>query len=384
MSVQFFDKFNVSTREITESGFLRANATFTRAGVFKYATSMFDQKELPEHLKDKKVIRVLRPASELEKSVAQFAHVPVTDGHPTEDVSPDNVKVNQVGMSLGFVEFKDNFIFGKILIQHKDAIRKVQNDKDELSAGYTADLVLSPGVDKTFGEYDAIQTNLKINHIAIVKHGRSGPKVRVLDELNKEINMIERTYNDVTLTFADESSAEAFDTILAEREETKADIDEPSTTVSVEDEAEVNTELIAKDKEIKDMSEEIETLKGKLDAEVALRPSPEDIDKLVTSRLKLVDEARSLHDDIEATGLTDLDIKRTVIAKSFGDKLDITEKDEQYIDGVFTSLLLARKEEDKQESKKLAKSFSDAATKENKPNNKQLYEDSIVNAWKSK
>ena len=75
-------------------------------------------------------------------------------------------------------EFKEFLIFStKITVTDAETISKIESGKQvELSCGYDLDLIEESG--SYNGEhYDAIQTNIKYNHVASVKAGRAGAKI---------------------------------------------------------------------------------------------------------------------------------------------------------------------------------------------------------------
>jgi len=80
----FYDAGKVTSRKITDEGFLQVDALVGRAGVqlYTHGDSVFDSR--PDSLKHLDEIRLLRPESEVfnEKSLDSFRLKPVTDNHP--------------------------------------------------------------------------------------------------------------------------------------------------------------------------------------------------------------------------------------------------------------------------------------------------------------
>jgi hypothetical protein len=60
------------------------------------------------------------------------------------------------------------------MITDSDAIAALEAGRSELSCGYTADVVIEPGTWQG-QRYDAKQTNIRGNHVALVDAGRAGP-----------------------------------------------------------------------------------------------------------------------------------------------------------------------------------------------------------------
>jgi len=156
--------------EYTSQGYLKAKAFITRVGVFTY------RKE------DGTVVRELRLPEEVfsQESLDTLNNIPLTDNHPPEMLSAANTKKYQRGYLFGDVGIEaDTYVQSSVLVTDADVIRKIQNGLDQLSAGYSADIEYISGVHPLFGEYDAIQRNIRYNHVSRVDMGRAGNEVRV-------------------------------------------------------------------------------------------------------------------------------------------------------------------------------------------------------------
>lgn len=164
-----FDVGNISRAQRTPQGFLRAPAFATKVGVFKY--------KLPNG----NVRREYRPPDEVFKpeSIATLSGIPLTNKHPAELLSPMNATKYQVGYTGDQVEPQGNFVATNVTIVDEGTIKEVESGaKQELSCGYTCDLIDEPGIFE--GEqYDCIQRNIVYNHLAIVGKGRAGPQARL-------------------------------------------------------------------------------------------------------------------------------------------------------------------------------------------------------------
>ena len=91
------DRAQMLPGERTRDGYLRVHAMIARPGVMEYADL------------DGTIVRELIPADELHRadSLRTLASVPVTLGHPEEDVTPDNVSsygVGSVGEEVAVLE----------------------------------------------------------------------------------------------------------------------------------------------------------------------------------------------------------------------------------------------------------------------------------------
>lgn len=145
------------------------DAHIARVGVQEY--------ELP----DGTIRRELRTRAEVfaPKAMSSFEQVPVTRLHPSTAVTADNATIHMVGASGERVVPDDDHVRTQLMVADKTTI----NDMDRypgVSCGYFCDLVHTPGVDPEFGAYDAIQTNIRGNHIAVaVPNPRAGKTARV-------------------------------------------------------------------------------------------------------------------------------------------------------------------------------------------------------------
>lgn len=151
----------------------------TKAGVYPYLGKQIDPSLEPD-----KVYMVLRPADEIEKAKDTFKLIPLVDEHtmlgaeftPAEKKGVHGVLGEEITAKDGTV-YADVKIFSEYL---KDAI---ENGKKELSLGYFCKYDLTPGEYNGI-HYDAVQRDLRGNHIALVDNGRMGHDVRVMDSLH--------------------------------------------------------------------------------------------------------------------------------------------------------------------------------------------------------
>ncbi len=129
------------------------------------------------NMKDKDVVRVHRFAEDIftDEAMASIEGKSITMRHPDEPVNSKNYKAYDVGTILKVWRDGDN-IMGKVVIKDMDAIEAILEERAEsLSLGYKAKIVpIGDG-----SEYK--QTDLHINHLAIVAVGRA-KNARLSDE----------------------------------------------------------------------------------------------------------------------------------------------------------------------------------------------------------
>lgn len=150
------------------SGFLIGRANVTNIGVFEYRNqdgSIRRELRLPEHVLD-------------GESVATLRMKPLTNDHPAVLVTSDNIKDYQVGTTGGSPATDGMHLTIDMSVTDAKTIQDIQNGKQELSAGYTVDMLEESGVWMGIA-YDAIQTNIRYNHVAIVDRARAGDAARI-------------------------------------------------------------------------------------------------------------------------------------------------------------------------------------------------------------
>jgi hypothetical protein len=127
-----------------------------------------------------------RSEDEVEKSLGSFDFATFTDDHPSVLVTADNWREYARGMLGTGAELLPpdeqglRFVKVKICIGDIGTIRKMRDGKVQLSTGYTTIAVRDPGVDAQGVRYTYRQTDIQVNHEALVDEARAGPKARVL------------------------------------------------------------------------------------------------------------------------------------------------------------------------------------------------------------
>lgn len=153
----------------------------SKVGVFPYLG-----RQISEQLEPDKIYQVLRPEEELntEETLNSFKLVPIVDDHTMLGTKPGMLPAEEKGVHgvIGDdVYFKDGIIYGDLKIFSESLKEEIENGKKELSMGYFCDYEVKDG--EYNGEpYQAIQRNLRINHVALVDEGRMGADVRVMDK----------------------------------------------------------------------------------------------------------------------------------------------------------------------------------------------------------
>lgn len=170
------DRVSVSATRRTADGYLVADVKVARTGIQNYLGSELGRDDLP-------VVRVYRPESEVFATDAMhsYAYRPVTVEHPSKMVTADTWKALAAGQTGGEVVRDGEFVRVPLVLMDAAAIKAYQAGKRELSMGYTAEIVFEDGVTPDGEAYDAIQTNLRMNHLALVDRARGGDALRIGD-----------------------------------------------------------------------------------------------------------------------------------------------------------------------------------------------------------
>jgi hypothetical protein len=364
-----FDRLKMSTERIyTDEGFLTSPARIAKTGIQEYTAESMGKSQYGST----NIVRVYRPPEEVfsEDSLKTFAFKPVTNEHPPELVNAKNARNYQVGLSGHEVVKDGDFVKTTITITDGDTIDSIKNGKVELSNGYTADIDWTPGTTPEGLEYDAIQRNIRGNHIAVVQRGRAGPQVRVADNQYTEAKMatitidqveyevtpqvaqavgkLQTQLNDATLA-SDEAAGKA-ETAYVEAEKAKADAD---------------------------------AAKAMADAALAKVPTAEQIDKLVQDRAEFVAKCKAIVPTLDCTGKSVEVLKREVVAaKCANVQLDSVSAD--YINARFD--ILAESKTDVLDEALKARASAPATTTDSRPlyviARERMVADS-QNAWKT-
>lgn len=151
-------------------GRLTAEARIARTGVQVYRNA--DGSPRREYRSPAEVFRA--------DSRESFRGVPVTNGHPPTMLSAQNAKQYAVGTVLESPRKDGDYLVTAISVFDAATVAEMEAGKTQVSNGYDVDLVETPGIDPATGQhYDAIQTNIVGNHLAIVDSARAGREAAV-------------------------------------------------------------------------------------------------------------------------------------------------------------------------------------------------------------
>lgn len=162
---QRYDSIPLGETYFTPEGYLIDHPILTRVGIFEYKNP------------DGSIRRELRLPEEVfaPESLASYKGKPVILTHEAGMIDSDNVQQEQIGTILSEGTQDGDNVRAQIIIH--DA-RKLDYGLRELSLGYSLDLEEVPG--EWQGQpYDAMQRNIRVNHLALVEKARAGDSARL-------------------------------------------------------------------------------------------------------------------------------------------------------------------------------------------------------------
>jgi hypothetical protein len=314
------DRLTITDKRRTADGYLVTEARFARNGLYEYSGREVGKPEMDR-------VIVYRPDDEVfnQDAMSSFAHKPVTNDHPSANVSAKTWKRDAVGFTDGRVARDGDFVVVPMMVTDEQAIADVEAGKAELSAGYTCDLDFVDGQLPNGQKYDAVMRNIRGNHVAIVDRGRAGSECRIGDSFGDgDFNM------NLKKILVDGLQVETTDAGEAAIIKLQGQVADASRALAAA-EADRDTKLADKDKELAAKDAQIDDLKTKvIDAAT--------LDAKVAERAILVDRATKLVPTFDAKGKSDAEIKRAVVQAKCGDAA-VTDRSDVYIDARFDTLV---------------------------------------------
>lgn len=154
----------------------------SKVGVFLYSGA-----QISPDLDPNELYNVYRPEEELSspETIESFKLIPWTDEHQMLSGNPDDglmpaEKKGVQGVIGEDVYFEDGYLKGNLKIFSNKLAELINSGKRELSIGYRCLYDVVSGVYNGVS-YNAIQRQIRGNHVALVDEGRSGHDVAVLD-----------------------------------------------------------------------------------------------------------------------------------------------------------------------------------------------------------
>lgn len=349
----------------TKEGYLIDHPVVTRIGIFEY------------HNPDGSVRKEFRPPEEVfsDDSLASYVGKPVIITHDAGYVTKDNVTDEEIGTILEPGYRDGDKVRAKIVIHDVDSMK--ESGLKELSLGYNLDIDNTPG--EYNGEhYDAVQRNIRINHLALVAEARAGDSARLnidskdrsANSTNKGGRVMRHTRNDGEpmspedymkgIRGLQEEKEDDDDVALTDFPENEDEDDAPTPEEKIQmvrdrrdrrdgDEApqtleEATEKLDEQDKDIQTLLDSIDEIQAKNDIGTSNEDDDDDleededdelpmnkdsVDKRIRERVAILRMADRLNlDGVE--NLSNLEIKKRVI-KAVSPKVRLDGKSKGYI-----------------------------------------------------
>ena len=309
MAVQRFDFIEIKATK-TPEGFIQDSPVIGRVGILEYRQ--------PDGSKRYE----FRPPEEAfhADSLASLKGKPVTVGHPGL-VSADNVsKVKPIGTVLTEGKSDGDNIRADMVIYNLDTKNRY------LSCGYTLDTEETPG-EWQGQRYDAIQRNIRYNHVAVVQGARAGPVARLNMDGSQDYEDESEGKNTMAKINLDGIDYEAAPEVINALNKANKRADD----------AEVENKDVQK--RLDTVTAERDGLQAKADGHAAelqqvRKDASDNITAAVKTRVELLQTAEAFRVD-KADEMTDKDIKIAVIKAVRGDSFDPAGKSDDYIAAAF-------------------------------------------------
>jgi hypothetical protein len=297
--VQRYDNYAIQAIK-TDEGFVRDAPIIGRTGILEYRNV------------DGSIRREYRPPEEAFNvdSLASIRGKPITQLHHGLVTSANYFNSHPVGTVISDGRQDGNNIRADVVIY------SLNTDDRELSLGYETELEETPGVTPEGEHYDAIQRNIRYNHLAIVPRGRAG-NARLNMDGNQSIEEVETMSTKIKMDNGIEYEVPAevkvaYDAMVEKADATKKDLD-------------------AMTAKFDSATAEIEKLKA--DAEKKEADFKAKFDEAVKTTIELRSIAQK-HGIEKADEMSNEEIKKAVVAKVHP-KLNLDGKSAEYIEVAF-------------------------------------------------
>ena len=285
-----------------------------------------------------------------DSTVSSANSKPVTDGHHglvTKDNSHDLMK----GFTASNGHVEGNMLYNDITITDPNLISQIKNgSKRELSIGFETQMDPTSGT-YNGAKYDAVQRNIRINHVAVVPKGRAGHEVRLIGDSAEAVDQVEPS----------EEKGNQMETrvVRADGQNITVAADDVDKITKLDADNSAKAKQIADlDAQIKKLQSEKAQLQGDADAsakkadeaqakadslEADNKKIKEEFDKYkadgVDKKLELIDKVKSfVGDEYDYHGKSDRDMKIDAVKAIKGDSVDFTDKSDTYVQAAFDML----------------------------------------------
>ena len=288
---------------------------------------------------DRKIVRVYRPDDQVfsRDAINSYARKPITIDHPENGVTPDSWKDLAVGEIDPVGILRDGeFVTVPLVFRDAAAIRLIESadGPKELSMGYSAEIEMIDGVSSGGEPYDAIMSDFRMNHVAVVREARGGNQLRVSD--GAHVPWGASPHNDRK------------DAIMADAIQTRTVLIDGLSVITTDAGAQALEKL---QKQIADAEtaqaaavatiaakdEEIGTLKADAKKLTDAALTPEKITQMVADRVALETLVKAIAPTVDSANVGDADLRKAAVASTYGDEM-VKDAGDAEITGMFKAL----------------------------------------------
>lgn len=177
MKAYYGSRFSYNMTKTPEGFLICHNVPIARTGWYEYLKSELG-------IGGEEIVKVYRSPDDVfsESAIASFEGKPVTDEHPPDLLTPENVNIFVKGTTQNVRQSKSepDLLVGDLIIYDSVLINEIGQGKREVSCGYECQY-------KDNGDGTYSQIGICGNHVAVVEAGRAGNRVAIKDsKIQKE------------------------------------------------------------------------------------------------------------------------------------------------------------------------------------------------------
>lgn len=287
----------------TKDGYLVGSILTARTGI-----QVYSGKELGRPEKDR--VRVYRPPEEVfsQDSLRSYAYRPVTDGHKAT-VNSKNWGGIGKGITGGEIMRDGEFVRVPLILMDAALIDEVESkQKQQVSWGYDAMIEWTDGITPDGQQYDAVQHEMRMNHLAIVSAARGGSDLRIGDEGEEDMpENLKKVFIDGIPVETNEAGAQVIEKLQRDLATVRDEVGKRDTRI-----VELQTQVSTKDGELAIAKKAIEDSKL----------TPQKLTDAVKARTQVIVDAKKIAGDkfVVDDSKSDLEIKRAAVATRLGDE----------------------------------------------------------------
>ncbi len=314
-----FDNLSFPKMTKTKEGYLTGSATVTRCGVLPYMDV------------DGNTRHELRHEDDVFKtdSLNTMLMKPVTNDHPDNFVNAETAKKHQVGFTGEKYDRLGDDVVVSMTITDKATIDLIEKGKNQVSMGYSANLIPESGTYKG-ARYDFRQTDIDYNHISIVKAGRAGDSIRL--RMDGACILSETIHND-------ETTNKGNNIMTNEIEQARFDALESKKDALEKDNELLKTRLDTATAKLTNIEDAYGKVKKELEVEKSKKTDSVIKDAVNQKVAVLVQAAPYLGDMRAYFDHSVREIQIDAINSKRIDKIDFTDKDDSFVSGLFSALV---------------------------------------------